>query len=70
MGGGGTALPLLTVVVPGKVAREPPELRSCDRSRITLAKAAELEAIGRGRVTSGMFGHSIRIVTGFELGCG
>jgi hypothetical protein len=42
MDGGGTALPLLPVVVPGKRAREPPELRSCDRSRSSLAKAAGL----------------------------
>jgi hypothetical protein len=43
MGGGGTALPLLSALVPpGQGAREPPELRSCDRSRNSLAKAAGL----------------------------
>jgi hypothetical protein len=42
MAANGTALPLLPVVVPGQGAREPPELRSCDRSRNSLAKAAGL----------------------------
>jgi hypothetical protein len=46
MDGGGTALPLLSAMVPGKGAGEPPELRSSDHSRINLAKAAELEALG------------------------
>jgi hypothetical protein len=41
MDGGGT-VPLLSAVVPGQGAREPPELRSCDRSRNSLAKAAGL----------------------------
>jgi hypothetical protein len=42
MEGGGTPLPLLSAVVPGQGAREPPELRSCDLSRNSLAKAAGL----------------------------
>jgi hypothetical protein len=42
----GTALPPLSAVVQGQGPREPPELRSCDRSRNSLAKAAELEALG------------------------
>jgi hypothetical protein len=42
MDGVGTPLPLLSAVIPGQGAREPPELRSCDRSRNSLAKAAGL----------------------------
>ena len=36
------ALPLLSAVIPGQGGREPPELRSCDRSRNSLAMAAGL----------------------------
>jgi hypothetical protein len=46
MDGDGTALPLLSAVAQGQGPREPPELRNCDRSRNSLAKAAELEALG------------------------
>jgi hypothetical protein len=46
MDGGGTPLPAFSAEVQGQRPREPPELRSCDRSRNSLAKAAELEALG------------------------
>jgi hypothetical protein len=42
----GTSLPPFSAVVQGQGPREPPELRSCDRSRNSLVKAAELEALG------------------------
>jgi hypothetical protein len=42
MDGGGTSLPAFSAVVPGQRLGEPPELRSCDRSRNSLAKAAGL----------------------------
>ena len=46
MDGDGTALPLLPAAELGQGLGDPPELRTHDRSRINLAKAAELEALG------------------------
>ena len=49
MAAGGTALPLLLPWYQGRGLGETPELRTHDRSRNSLAKAAELEASGGAR---------------------